>query len=126
MRFEFLAIQNKPRQPQQQSPWSARLWLIVIYITMLLLPLSSLHNSSVALAATSQAGDASSSYADTVIIMDNINYIKSHDPTGVRFSSAQLFSDIASCCDCISVLRIPSSSIPSSVQFFELHTIQKN
>src|SRR2546426_8639323 len=104
MRSEFQTLKNKPRRPQRQSPWSVRLWLIVIDITMLLLPLSSLHNSSVALAATSQAGDASSSYADTVIIMDNINEIKSHDPTGVRFSAAQLFADMAPRGDSIGVV----------------------
>jgi hypothetical protein len=126
MRPEFHTLQNRPRQPQQPSTRSARLWLIMIYIAMLLLPLSSLRNSSVALAATSRAGDSSSSYADTVIIMDNINEIKSHDPTGVRFSAAQLFADMAPRGDSIGVVRIPSSSMRSPVQLLGLHTIQTN
>jgi hypothetical protein len=74
-------------------------------------------------AATRQVADTSS-YADTVMVVDNINEIKSHDPAGARFIAAQMFVDQARPGNRIGVVRIPSSDNPSSVKLRDLTTIQ--
>ncbi len=48
-------------------------------------------------------------YADTVIMMDNINEIKTHDPLGARYDAAQIFIDQAQQGDRIGVVRITSA-----------------
>lgn len=57
--------------------------------------------------------DQGTTYVDTMIVMDNINLIESHDPTGVRFSAAQLFADMSPRGDSIGVVRLISSPTQS-------------
>jgi hypothetical protein len=113
------------RMPHPVKLFSAKLLLVAIYVS-LFLPLSLFYVSPGVKAATTQTKVDTSSFADTVIIMDNINEIKSHDPTGVRFSAAQLFVDMAPVGDSIGVVRIPSSSTPSPVQLLGLTNIQSD
>lgn len=75
-------------------------------------------------AAQQKQASISASYADTVIVMDNINKIKTHDPEGVRFSAAQIFVDQSQQGDRIGVVKIPSSNTSSSVELRGLTTIQ--
>ncbi|GHO93824.1 hypothetical protein KSF_038720 [Reticulibacter mediterranei] len=59
-----------------------------------------------------QATD-SASYADTVLVMDNIYRIGDHDPQGYRFDSARLYVDLAPPGDQIGLVEIASSPLPS-------------
>src|SRR5690242_3311995 len=36
----------------------------------------------------------SDSYADTVLVMDNVNHIRDHDQQGYRFDAARLYVDM--------------------------------
>ncbi len=79
-------------------------------------------HSRVVHTVTRQAG-ITSSHVDLVLVVDNINEIQAHDPTGARFRGAQMFVDQASAGDRIGVVRIPSSDRPSSVKLLDLTTI---
>ena len=65
-----------------------------------------------------------SSHADIVILVDNINEIKSHDPTGARFMAAQMFVDQAQPGNRIGIVSIPSLDKPSPVKVLDLTVIQ--
>lgn len=62
--------------------------------------------------------------ADIIIVVDNINEIALHDPTGARFIAARLLVGHAQPGDRIGVVRIPSSDKPSPVKLLDLTTIQ--
>ena len=80
------------------------------------------HQSLVVHAVTRQAA-LTSSHEDIALVVDNINDIRSHDPTGGRFRAAQMFVDQAPAGDRIGVVRIPSSDKPSPVTLLDLTTI---
>ena len=67
-----------------------------------------------------------SSHADIVIVVDNINEIKSHDPAGARFWAAQMFVDQPQPGNRIGFVRIPSSDKPSPLKLLDLTTIQND
>jgi hypothetical protein len=103
---------------------SLALFLLFIFSTVS--PSASVSHQSMAVqvhAATRQVADTSS-YADIVIVVDNINEIQSHDPVGARFIAAQMLVDQAQPGNRIGVVRIPSSDNPSSVKLRDLTTIQ--
>ncbi len=54
-------------------------------------------------------------YADTVLVMDNVNQIATHDGPGYRFDAAQLFVDLAPPGDEIGLVKITSSPTPAPV-----------
>src|SRR6266702_3380644 len=102
--------------------WSARPsnrvvfgWLRAITLSILSLPLlvmsycalslPSLSHPPIAYASTHRQLD-SSSYTDTVIVMDNVNQIRDHDPNGDRYAAAQLFVSLAPFGDRIGVVKI--------------------
>jgi hypothetical protein len=72
-----------------------------------------------------QAAKISSS-ADIAIVVDNINEIGSHDPTGARFIAAQMFVDQAQSGDRIGVVRIPRSNSSAAIKLLDLTTIQNS
>jgi len=86
---------------------------------------SASHHSTVVNSAMHLAVNTSS-HADIVIVIDNINEIKSHDPTGARFWAAQMLVDQAQPGNRIGVVSIPSSDKPSPVKLLDLTTIQND
>src|SRR5438045_2810367 len=58
---------------------------------------------------------ASASYADTVLVMDNVNHIRDHDLQGYRFDAAQLYVDLAPSGDEIGLVEITSSPASTSL-----------
>ena len=84
---------------------------------------SASHQSMVVNPAMRLAIDTSS-HADIVIMVDNINVIKSYDPVGARFIAAQLFVNQAQPGNRIGIVRIPSSDKPSPVKLLDLTTLQ--
>lgn len=65
-----------------------------------------------------------SSHTDIVLVVDNINEIKLHDPTGARFWAAQMFVDQAQPGNHIGVVRVSSSDISSPVNLLDMTNIQ--
>ncbi len=66
---------------------------------------------------------ASASYADTVLVMDNVNHIHDHDMPGYRFDAAQLFVDLAPLGDEIGLVKITSSSTPNPPPILPLQPV---
>jgi von Willebrand factor type A domain len=84
---------------------------------------SASYQSTVVHTALRLAADTSSN-ADIVLVIDNTNEIKSHDPTGARFWAAQMFVDQVQPGNRIGVERITSSDKSSPVKVLNLTTIQ--
>jgi hypothetical protein len=64
--------------------------------------------------ASPHASD-SSNYIDAVLVIDNVDQIKNHDPDGDRFTAAQLFVDLALPGDKIGVVKISNSQQASPI-----------
>ena len=84
---------------------------------------SASHQSKVVYPALRLVIDTSS-HADIVIMVDNINEIKSYDPVGARFIAGQMFVNQAQPGNRIGVVRVPSSDKPSPVKLLDLTTLQ--
>ncbi len=54
-------------------------------------------------------------YTDTVIIMDNVDQIRTHDPNGDRFTAAQLYVNLAPVGDRLGLVEITSSPTPKKI-----------
>lgn len=102
----------------------ASLSLFLLFIFSTGSPSVSASHQSRAVNSSMQLVAITSSRADIVLIVDNINEIKAHDPTGARFLATQMFVDQAQPGNRIGVVRIPSSDSFSTVKLLNLTTIQ--
>jgi hypothetical protein len=102
------------------------LLLFLLFTSSTVSPPASLSHQNTVVHAVKRQAAITSSYADIVIVVDNINEIESRDPTGARFWAAQMFVDQAQPGNRIGVVRIPSSDKPSPVKLLDLTTIRND
>jgi hypothetical protein len=86
---------------------------VAVYVS-LIIAVSGLNFIHLPILATSAVAHASTraqvtSHTDTVLVMDNVDKIEQHDPSGYRFDAAQLYVDLAPPGDRIGLVEITGS-----------------